>query len=91
MPDNLNLTTQQVLAAARRLSLADRVDLFIALRDDLCNEMWDATAPGASVDPLTRQQLDEVDRRLARRERDTDPAASWESIDAALKSPYGEQ
>ena len=89
MPDDL-LTKESVLTAARRLSVADRIDLFVALRDDLREDAPGvADEAGPAADELSGEQLAELDRRMARHHADPTAAIPWEQIEREVAEKYG--
>jgi putative addiction module component (TIGR02574 family) len=68
-------------AALRR----ELMELTPAERIELAQDLWDSVAP-ADVPPLTIEQLDEADRRLAEHRIDPSSALPWEEVRAWLWS-----
>jgi putative addiction module component (TIGR02574 family) len=66
----------QLVQQARALPLAQRVELIDAL--------WEPVAAEGYEPPLTQQQAEELDRRLAARRRNPDDVIPWESIKEEL-------
>lgn len=61
----------------RRLSVAERVQL--------AQDIWDTLEPTAEDLPLTEEQKEILDRRLAEHEADPASAIPWESVKARLE------
>ena len=57
-----------------RLSVADRIALV--------QEIWDSIAADAERSPLTEEQKQEVDRRLAAHRANPQAAIPWEQVEA---------
>jgi putative addiction module component (TIGR02574 family) len=89
MAEDLLVSKDRVLDAARRLSATDRIDLFIALRDELRRESSDAAdqADELTEGEFSDEQLAELDRRMARHEANPDAAIPWEQIEPELDDP----
>ena len=91
MAEELVLSKDRLLEAARRLSAPERIDLFVALRDELRSN-------GAEVDDsaevaegeLTPEQLAELDRRMSRHESDPGAAVPWEQVERELQDRFGD-
>jgi putative addiction module component (TIGR02574 family) len=64
-----------------RLSVADRIALV--------QEIWDSIAVDAERAPLTEEQKQEVDRRLAAHRADPQAAISWEKVEAEALARLG--
>jgi len=62
----------------RRLSVPERVRLV--------QEIWDTLQPTAEDLPLTEEQRELVDRRLAQHRRDPSSTVPWEEARARLES-----
>lgn len=62
----------------RRLSVAERVQL--------AQDIWDTLEPTAEDLPLTEEQKEILDRRLAEHEADPASAIPWESVKTRLES-----
>jgi putative addiction module component (TIGR02574 family) len=63
--------------------LAELMDLTPAERIQLAEDRWDSIAP-ENMPPLTTEQEQEIDRRLAEHDRDPSRASSWEEVKARL-------
>ncbi len=66
-----------LLAAARKLSVAERIELAEAI--------WDTVAEEADAIPLSDELRTELDRRLADMEADPDAGSPWEEVRARLE------
>jgi len=60
-------------------------------RAELAQELWDSVHPPGSVRPdesapLTKEQMAEIDRRLAEHERDPGSAIPWDVVKAQLRA-----
>jgi len=62
----------------RRLSVAERVQL--------AQDIWDTLEPTAEDLPLTEEQKEILDRRLAEHEAGPASAIPWESVKTRLES-----
>jgi putative addiction module component (TIGR02574 family) len=52
-------------------------------RIELAQDLWD-TIKSEDLPPLTADELDELDRRLAEHQRDPSTAVPWEDVKARL-------
>jgi putative addiction module component (TIGR02574 family) len=66
-----------LLAAARKLSVTERIELAEAI--------WDTVAEEADAIPLSDELRTELDRRLADMEADPDAGSPWEEVRARLE------
>jgi putative addiction module component (TIGR02574 family) len=64
--------------AIRRLSVPERVQLV--------QDIWDTLLPTAKDLPLTPEQAQIVDQRLADHERDPEAAIPWQQVQARIES-----
>lgn len=55
----------------------------------LVGEIWDSIAADSASVPLTPEQAQELDRRLAAHEANPDDVVSWESAKATLSKRLG--
>ncbi len=55
----------------------------------LVGEIWDSIAADSASVPLTSEQAQELDRRLAAHEADPDDVVSWEDAKASLSKRLG--
>jgi putative addiction module component (TIGR02574 family) len=69
--------TSPLLAEARKLSVAERIELAEAI--------WDTVAEEADAIPLSDELRAELDRRLADMESDPDAGSPWEEVRARLE------
>ena len=76
----LRLMDSQLVQQARALPLEQRVELIDAL--------WETVAAEGYEPPLTQQQAEELDRRLAAHRRNPDDVIPWESIKEELNEKY---
>ena len=68
--------------------LAELMELNAAERIQLAEDLWDSIAP-EDLPPLTAEQQQEIDRRLAEHARDPSRASSWEEVRARLWARFG--
>jgi putative addiction module component (TIGR02574 family) len=68
--------------------LAELMELTPAERIQLAEELWDSISP-EDMPPLTPEQEQEIDRRLAEHARDPSRASSWEEVRARLWARFG--
>jgi putative addiction module component (TIGR02574 family) len=66
-----------LLAEARKLSVAERIELAEAI--------WDTVAEDAGAIPLPEEHRAELDRRLAELEAAPDAGRPWEEVRARLE------
>ncbi len=67
-----------------KISLADVLDLSVAERIQLAEDIWD-TIPKASEAPkVTVAQRAELDRRLEAHRKNPDAGSSWEEVKARI-------
>ena len=90
MPNKSVLSKDHLLAASRRLTVPERVDLFLALREELRNSSPALDEDAVGADEFSPEQLAELERRLARHEADPGSSVSWESIERELDERYGQ-
>jgi putative addiction module component (TIGR02574 family) len=64
-----------------RLSVAERIALV--------QEIWDSIAADAERSPLTEEQKQEVDRRLAAHRANPQAAIPWEQVEAEALARLG--
>ena len=57
-------------------------------RAEIALELWDSVEEN-DLPPLTPEQMDEIDRRIAEHERDPSRAIPWEEVRARLWSRRG--
>ena len=72
----------------RRELVAQLLELTPAERLDLIGELWDSLGPD-DLPPLTKDQIEEMERRLAEHRADPGSALSWEEVRAELRSRFG--
>jgi putative addiction module component (TIGR02574 family) len=59
-------------------------------RIELAEDLWDSVAANPQdLPPLTDEERAEIDRRLAKHERDPDAAVPWEDVRARLIAKFG--
>jgi putative addiction module component (TIGR02574 family) len=68
--------------------LAELLKLTPAERIQLAQDLWDSIAP-EDMPPLTAEQIEEIDRRLAEHARDPSRALPWEEVRARLWARLG--
>jgi putative addiction module component (TIGR02574 family) len=70
--------------------LADLLELTLAERIQLAEDLWDSVSASPETMPgLTATQLAEIERRLAEHARDPTTAVPWEEVRARLWSRLG--
>lgn len=67
--------------------LKELLELSPAERIDLAEKLWDSIEP-EDMPPLTPEQQQEIDRRMAEHIRDPSRASSWEEVKARLLARY---
>ena len=65
--------------------LAELMELTPAERIQLAEDLWDSIAP-EEMPPLTAEQIEEIDRRLAEHRKDPSTALPWEEVRSWLWS-----
>ncbi|MBA4157969.1 MAG: addiction module protein [Gemmatimonadetes bacterium] len=72
---------------------AEALKLPAGERIRLAQELWDSIAPEAEANPdllpLSEEQIQELERRLAEHERDPSSALPWEEVRARLRARFG--
>ncbi len=66
---------------------AELLELTPAERIELVQDLWDSIKP-EDLPPLTADEMDELDRRLAEHHRDPSTAMPWEEVKARLLARY---
>jgi putative addiction module component (TIGR02574 family) len=66
---------------------AELMELTPEERIDLVEDLWDSIEPG-DMPPLTADQKEEIERRLAEHRRDPSTAITWEEVKARLQSRF---
>ena len=64
---------------------AELMEMSAEERLELVQDLWDSIGP-EELPPLTAEQMDELDRRLAEHHRDPTTAITWEEVKARLPS-----
>jgi putative addiction module component (TIGR02574 family) len=77
------MVARNLLADVLALPLADRLELFEHLRDNLRNE--------PDLDPLTDEQKRILDERLDDYEANPDEGSTWEEVEARILKSLGGQ
>jgi putative addiction module component (TIGR02574 family) len=67
--------------------LEELLELSPAERIDLAEKLWDSIGP-EDMPPLTPEQQQEIDRRMAEHVRDPTQASRWEDVKARLLARY---
>lgn len=79
------MSVQELEAEALKLSAPERIRL--------AQELWDSIIPEAEENPdllpLSEEQIQELERRLAEHERDPGSAVPWEDMRARLRARFG--
>jgi len=70
-----------------RALLEELMKLSAAERIQLAQDLWDSIAL-EDMPPLTPEQVEEMDRRLAEHQRDPGTAVPWEEVRARLWARY---
>lgn len=68
-----------------KVSLSDILELPVAERISLVEDLWDSISAVPEAVTLTDAQRDELDRRLAAYHQDPDAGAPWEEIKTRLR------
>lgn len=66
---------------------AELMELTPEERIELAEDLWDSIGP-RELPPLTPEQKEELDRRLAEHERDPSTAITWDEVKARLQSRF---
>ena len=72
----------------RRELVAELLELEPAEKLELIGDLWDSLEPN-ELPPLTKAQIDELERRLAEHRADPESALSWEEVRQELRSRFG--
>jgi putative addiction module component (TIGR02574 family) len=67
------------------VSLSDILQLTVSERIQLVEDIWDSVAAVPEAVPLTDDQRQELDRRLASYEQNPQEAISWEELKERLR------
>jgi putative addiction module component (TIGR02574 family) len=67
--------------------LKELLELTPEERIELAEELWDSIEP-RDMPPLTADQKEEIERRLAEHRRDPSTAITWEEVKARLQSRF---
>lgn len=69
-------------------ALADLLTLSLAERLELVEDLWDSIAVESAALPLSPQDRDEIDRRLAEHDQNPESAIPWEDVQARLNRRF---
>lgn len=75
------MSADTLIQEARKLSAAERIRI--------AEELWDSVSEEQAEFPLTNEQRDELDRRLADYENNPDAGSSWEDVRARIERKLG--
>ena len=79
----------ETILSAMNKALRDQVlQLSPSERLELIGDLWDSLE-AQDLPPLTKDQIEEFERRLAEHRADPGSACSWEEIRAELRSRFG--
>ena len=70
---------------AKPVSIADLLELSVAERIQLVEDLWDSIAAVPEAMPLTGAQRDELDRRLDAYHRDPSAGSPWEDVKRRIR------
>lgn len=70
-------------------SLFELLKLSEAERIQLAQDLWDSIPPASEALPLTEEQRQELERRLAEHRADPSSAIPWEEVRARLRERFG--
>jgi putative addiction module component (TIGR02574 family) len=70
------------------VSISDLLTLSLGERLQLVEDLWDSIAAESAGLPLTEQQRDEIDRRLAEHDQNPESAVPWEEVRARLSRRF---
>jgi putative addiction module component (TIGR02574 family) len=73
--------TEELWAELMKLTVAERIQLAMSL--------WDSVPP-EDFPPLTDEEIEELERRLAEHEKDPGTAIPWEEVRAQLRARLNE-
>lgn len=68
-----------------KVSIADIMEMSVAERILLVEEVWDSIAAVPEVIHLTEAQRDELDRRLEAYRKDPEAGAPWDEVEARIR------
>jgi putative addiction module component (TIGR02574 family) len=68
-----------------KITLADILDLPVDERILLVEDIWDSIAAFPEAVPLTEEQREELDRRLAAYHQNPESGLSWEEVKGRLR------
>lgn len=68
-----------------KVDLSEILQLPVAERIDVVQEIWDSVAADTDAVPLTAEQADELDRRLEEHERDPDDVVEWSVAEKRIR------
>ncbi len=71
---------------AAPVSIADVLNLSVAERIQLVEDIWDSIAAVPEAVPLTEEQREELDRRLDAYHRDPAAGAPWEKVRTRIRA-----
>lgn len=72
----------------RRKLVAELLELTPAERLDLIGDLWDSLDE-RDLPPLTKEQIEELERRLAEHRAHPEQSLSWQEVRAELRSRFG--
>ena len=70
----------------KKSSLANILELSVAERILLVEDIWDSIAAAPEAVPLTAAQKEELDRRLTAYHRNPDAGSPWHDVAVRIKS-----
>jgi putative addiction module component (TIGR02574 family) len=70
----------------KNTSMADILELSVAERILLVEDIWDSIAEAPETLPLTASQKEELDRRLAAYHQDPSAGSPWHEVVTRIKS-----
>ncbi len=71
------------------VTLSDLLELSPAERIQLAQDLWDSIVDQPDAVPLSEEQCQELDRRLAEHRRDPSTASRWEDVRARILQRLG--
>ncbi len=72
------MTTQELMREIAPLDVAERIELI--------GNIWDTVVDSPGEIPMTQEQCDELDRRIAEHEKNPQEGIRWQDLKAILRS-----
>ena len=72
---------------SKNISISELVDLSVAERIELVQDLWDSIAAVPDEVKLTEAQKQELDRRLQEYHKNPAAGSAWEEVKASIRGP----